>query len=211
MMTEREKQLEEALAQFIKPIKNLPFEVIVKSIYDSEVKKFDLDLNGDIFQRIVRAMRETCRLVQKTPIKRPRPNEVGNDMEPYVIQTLQAEGLRAEKPETKSGKGKSTGYPDVKIICSPSPIFLEVKTYALKNSRTTQRSFYFSPSKDHKVIHDGYHLLVGFEIHREVNSFTPQAFKLVDLYGLNCDMKAEFNSDNSRLYQEERILFSENM
>ena len=28
----------------------------------------------------------------------------------------------------------------------------------------------------------------------------------IDLYGLDCDMKAEFNSDNKRLYQESRLL-----
>ena len=46
----------------------------------------------------------------------------------------------------------------------------------------------------------------GDEIVQTGNNFYPKAFKIVDLYGLDCDMKAEFNSDNKRLYQKKRML-----
>jgi hypothetical protein len=210
MTTEREKQLEEALAQFLKPVKGIPFEVVIQSLCGAKVDKFDPDSGGNraTLDNIVEAMRETCRAVQATPIERPRPNEVGNDIEPFVIRALKAKGMNAAPPKAKSGKGKTTGYPDVKIETGDAPIYLEVKTYAAANHATTQRSFYLSPSEDHKVGEDGYHLLVGFEVERNGNKFTPVAFQLVDLYGLNCDMKAEFNSDNRRLYEDGRILFS---
>ena len=52
-------------------------------------------------------------------------------------------------------------------------------------------------------------MLVGFEIERRGNLFTPVAFEMVDLYGLDCDMKAEFNSDNRRLYEPDRLLARE--
>ena len=42
-----------------------------------------------------------------------------------------------------------------------------MKTYALKNHATTQRSFYLSPSEDPKVTEKGFHLLIGFEIENE--------------------------------------------
>ena len=179
--------------------------------YSARVECFDLGTHDNLRSRdkIVAAMRAACYSVRVNPIERSRPNEVGNDMEPFVISALRAQGLDAAAPKTKSGKGKTTGYPDVKITGLPIPIFLEVKTYAAANHTTTQRSFYLSPAEDHKVTDDGYHLLVGFEIVRNGNLFTPAAFKLVDLYGLDCDMKAEFNSDNRRLYEQHRILASE--
>lgn len=211
MTSEREKHLEAALAQFLKPMKGIPFEVVIQALCDATVEKFDVidKKNSAALVKITDAMREACKVVQLNPIERPRPNEVGNDMEPFVIKALKEKGMRAAAPKAKSGRGKTTGYPDVKIETDRIPIYLEVKTYAAANRTTTQRSFYLSPSEDHKVGEDGYHLLVGFEIERNGNLFTPVAFEIVDLYGLDCDMKAEFNSDNRRLYEPGRILAHE--
>ena len=36
----------------------------------------------------------------------------------------------------------------------------------------------------------------------------PVAFTIADLYGMECDMKAEFNSDNRRMYEPHRVLAS---
>lgn len=211
MISEREQRLEEALAQFLKPMKGIPFEVVIKSLCGASVEKFDLSktANRDALVALIEAMRDACLAVQKTPIERSRPNEVGNDMEPFVIAALKTRNLQAAAPKTKAGKGKSTGYPDVRIATGGLPIFLEVKSYAADNHNTTFRSFYLSPAEDPKVSEDGYHLLVGFEIERKGNLFTPVAFEIVDLYGLDCDMKAEFNSDNKRLYEKHRTLVHE--
>jgi len=70
--------------------------------------------------------------------------------------------------------------------------------------------FIFHPSKDSKVHEDAFHLLVGFEMIQKNNEFIPKSFKIVDLYGLSCDMKSEFNSDNKRLYEKNRILIKGN-
>ena len=86
---------------------------------------------------------------------------------------------------------------------------LEVKTFAKKNYGTTQRSFYFSPTDDPKVTEDAYHLAVGFEMVRQGNKFTPVGFEISDLYGLLCDLKSEFNSDNRRMVDDSRILVKE--
>jgi hypothetical protein len=211
MSSEREQRLEAALAQFLKPMKGIPFEVVIHALCGVSVEKFDLDAgnNRTALTTIVNAMRDACLAVQASPIERPRPNEVGNDMEPFVISAIRNRGMEAATPKTKSGKGKATGYPDVKIEAGKMPIYLEVKTYAATTHTTTMRSFYLSPSEDHKVSEDGYHLVVGFEIERNGNLFTPVAFEIVDLYGLDCDMKAEFNSDNKRLYEPGRILAKE--
>ena len=211
MSSEREKKLEEALAQFIKPMKGIPFEVIIQALCSMAVERFNPQeqTNRKTLDQIVSAMRQACQTVQGNPIERPRPNEVGNDMEPFVITSLNDVGLVAAAPKTKDGKGKSTGYPDVRIETMEGAIYLEVKTYAARNHKTTQRSFYLSPSESPKVIENAFHLLVGFEIERNGNLYTPIAFEIVDLYGLDCDMKAEFNSDNRRLYEDHRILAQE--
>jgi hypothetical protein len=211
MASERERKLEEILAQFLKPVKGIPFEVVIRSLCSANVEKFDAtcDPNIRLLGQLKDALRAACQKVQENPIERPRPNEVGNDMEPFVIDALRNAGLDAAPPRTRNGKGKSTGYPDARIETDNLPVFLEVKTYAAANHATTQRSFYLSPADDPKVFEDGYHLLVGFEIVRSGNLFKPVAFEIVDLYGLECDMKSEFNSDNKRLYEDARLLAKE--
>lgn len=83
MSIEREKKLEDALAQFIKPIKGIPFEVIIKSLFEVEVRKFNINEGGNqkTLTAIAQAMRDACKTVQARPIERYRPNEVGNDMD----------------------------------------------------------------------------------------------------------------------------------
>lgn len=211
MSLEREKKLEDALAQFIKPVKGIPFEVVIKAICEVEVFRFDKENMASVavLKTIVQAMRAACRTVQANPIERPRPNEVGNDMEPFVIEALCTAGLEASTPKTVAGKGKAMGYPDAKIETEDGTIFIEIKTYAAANHGTSQRSFYLSPSEDGKVTCNAHHILIGFEIERIGNLFKPVAFDVVDLYGLDCDVKSEFNSDNKRLYEKKRLLARE--
>ncbi|UWQ05140.1 hypothetical protein [Aliiroseovarius crassostreae] len=224
-MTEREKILEAALEQFIRPVKGIPFEVVVRALCGVSVLRFDRQDSDccEVLEKIQQAMRWAGLEANKRPIQRPRPNEVGNDMEPFVVEGLRQVGLEAAPPKTKSGKGKSTGYPDVLIITDGIPVYLEVKTYAAENHDTTQRSFYMSPAEDSKVSVDAYHLVVGFEIldrgvnglrdarNRELRNYCPTAFTLVDLYGMSCDMKSEFNSDNRRMYEDHRVLLRESI
>ncbi len=211
MGRERERRLEEVLVQISKLSKGIPFGEVIKVLYGTSVEKFDAGTikNKEILAILVEAMRAVCKSVQAKPIERPRPNEVGNDMEPIVIKALVDRQLRAAAPRTKSGKGKSAGYPDVRIETDGIPIFLEVKTYAAGKPASSFRTFYLSPAKNAKVTEDGYHLLVAFEIEREGNFYTPIGFNLVDLFGLDCDLKAEFNSNNKRLYGTDRILAQE--
>ncbi|MBO7410626.1 MAG: hypothetical protein J6T92_01755, partial [Ottowia sp.] len=79
--------------------------------------------------------------------------------------------------------------------------------FSQKTHETTQRSFYVSPSEDPKVTCDAHHIVVGFEIQRQGNTFTTNGhFKIVDLFYLIGDIKIEFNSDNRRLYTKGLLL-----
>ena len=211
MTGNRNGSLAVTLPSLRQPLKGIPFEVIVQHLYGTSVERFDIEIpaNMHILRHLAQAMQRVCRKVQRDPIVRPRPNEVGNDMEPFVIEALRQERLLASRPRAISGRGKSTGYPDIMIRTSGLSIYLEVKTFARKNYSTTQRSFYFSPTDDPKVTEDAHHLAVGFEIERTGNEFTPVGFDILDLYGLPCDLKSEFNSDNRRLYDKKRILFEQ--
>ncbi len=211
MKNKPERELEETLAQRVRPMKNLPFEEVVLGLYGVTVEKFDVgsENNQKILDHITRAMRDTCKMIQLNPIERSRPNEVDNDIEELVTDALCKEGLEAFRPKTKDGKGKSTGYPDIEISAADMPIYLEVKTFAADNYNTTQRSFYFSPAEEPKVTDNAHHLLVGFEMAQKGDLYTPEAFEIVDLHGLDCDIKFEFNSHNKKLYEDERTLAKE--
>lgn len=215
MPTEREERLEEILSNFLRPLRDIPFEVLIRGLFDRRVEPFDKTPagNAELLDVLRSAMHEVCLHVQADPIERNRPNEVGNDMEDPVIEQLRRAGLDAIRPKTRKGKGQSMGYPDIEIVTDmvEPAIYLEIKTFNKKNRNTTQRAFYLSPPSspaNAKITRDAHHLLAGFEIVRNGNRYHPVAFEVIDLYGLSCDVKNEIQSDNRRLYQPEQILCS---
>jgi len=212
-------KLENSLAQILKPLKGVPFSVVVRSLSNNNIIQVDQKSPDDI--RMVDALEKAVHIcaseLKKTPIQRSRPNEVGNDVEPYVMRALAAVGFKTERPKTKSGKYKATGYPDILFYDSIGrPCYLECKIFSDDTKDTTMRSFYLSPSDDFKVSIDARHLLLSFEMTRHpiensnLSKFVPVGFKLVDLFELDCDMKHEFNADNRRLYDKKLILRSGN-
>lgn len=146
--------------------------------------------------------------INKTGILRPRPNEVGNDIEPFVKKALNSLNLNANVPTVSSGSKKATGYPDILFCFNNKPYYLECKTYNAENIATTQRSFYFSPSDKFKVIYDASHFLMSFEIYVAGESgrnhiYKCNHYKILTLESLSLDVKYEFNSDNKRMYSGE--------
>ncbi|MBI5286749.1 MAG: hypothetical protein HY878_04060, partial [Deltaproteobacteria bacterium] len=88
------------------------------------------------------------------------------------------------------------------------PYYLECKTYNAENIATTQRSFYFSPSDEFKVIYDAPHFLMSFEIYVAGEAgrnhiYKCNHYKILSLESLSLDVKYEFNSDNKRMYSGE--------
>jgi hypothetical protein len=114
---ERLKVLEQALAQMLKPVKGIPFSVIVKSLAERQVIQIDKADAADV--ELLRRLEQTIQICaaefKSIPIRRPRPNEVGNNVEAYVMRALPHAGLKAERPTSKAGLGKSTGYPDILV------------------------------------------------------------------------------------------------
>jgi len=143
-----------------------------------------------------------------------RENEVGNHIEPFMIEALNKIGLKADRPETREGKKKAVGYPDIFVIDRKGrPNYIECKTYNERNYQTTQRSFYFSPAErpsDFKVIYDARHIIVSFKIERAERAgkmaFIPIYWKIFSTDNLIGQIKHEFNSTNKQMYTDKALL-----
>jgi hypothetical protein len=125
---ERLEVVEQALAQMLKPVRNIPFFVIVKALAEHQVIQVNKADSADteLVQRLEQSIRFCAVDLKASPIKRPRPNEVGNDVEAYVMRALPRAGLTAERPKSKSRLGKATGYPDILVWDTHSrPTYLE--------------------------------------------------------------------------------------
>lgn len=204
------KNLEELVKQIIKPLKKVPFNLIIESIYNKKVLPFDRSIsqNKTLLENLTKAAEDAGKAVNKAGvISSKRVNEVGNYIESFVEKSLKKVGYKTLSQVTKSGKNKSAGYPDLQFKDELGrSCYLECKTFNLKNIATTQRSFYLSPSSDPKVNFDGFHFVLSFEIEPHAKKFYCASYKLLSIENLSCDLKHEFNSDNKRLYAKELIL-----
>lgn len=214
----RIRELEDAMARMLAPLRGVPFSAIIKSLTGHNVYPIEPQNEADtlLVKTIAQAAHQVHHDLNKNPIIRPRPNEVGNDMETYVMQALSNAGLTCERPRNSKGNLQSSAYPDILVWDKlGNPIYIECKIYAAKSKNTTLRAFYLSPSKEPKVIQDAKHLLLAFEtsskpITNSANeAYFADAFTLVDLYGLSCNVKYEFNASNREIYKPELILAEE--
>jgi hypothetical protein len=210
-------ELENVLARFLQPVRDIPFPVVIKSIANCSVKPVDHANpdHRDLIAKLVETSGLVASYLQRNPIRRNRPNEVGNDIEPIVMACAEQVGLTVERPRAADGRGQQVGYPDILLRTDGGEIaYLECKIFGADNADTTMRSFYLSPSERPKVCYDALHTLLAFGMKRDAipgsrdSYFTALSFKLVDLFGLKCDVKYEFNSDNRRLYADGLLLAS---
>ena len=214
MSDEYAEKLENVIKQMLKPIKNIPFKLVIEGISGFKVLPFDNNSDRDkkVLETLMKAAIIAGSEVNKLGIHRPRPNEVGNDVEPYVISAINGLGYKADKPSIASGKKKSTGYPDIIFTDENSRInYLECKTYNIKNISTTQRSFYVSPSEDFKVTHDAIHFALSYEMcvsgtEGDNKIYRCASWKILTLEDLFVDLKYEFQSNNKRLYAKGLVL-----
>ena len=210
------KELEKTISQFLKPLKNIPFKIAIRAMSGCNAIPFDKDNPQD--QQLLKDLIEATRIAIKNAYQKGiftrRENEVGNHIEPFMIEALNQIGLKADRPETKEGKKKAVGYPDIFAKDrNERPNYIECKTYNERNYQTTQRSFYFSPAErptDFKVIYDARHLIVSFKIERAKRegkrAFIPVCWKIFSTDSLIGQIKHEFNSTNKQMYTAEALL-----
>ena len=194
--------------------KNIPFDVVIEAFSDYKLIPFNRTDPKDtwLLKKLRQAIQNCIQQINTNGgIVSKRVNEVGNKMEEPVINAINAlsNDIKAERPKTASGQGKSTGYPDILIYDKwGRPTYLEVKTYNTeKKLDTTLRSFYLSPSDNFKITCAARHLLVAFSITKLDSSlYLPEDYKLAVLDKLKCNIKFEINSNNKRLYAITAIL-----
>jgi len=201
------KKLEDVIKQMLKPLKDIPFNLVIEAMTGKKVVSFDRSNpeHQQVLNLLKKAALKAGGEINKTGILRSRPNEVGNDMENYVRNALNSVGLKADVPVGPSGHKKATGYPDILFWYNGNPYYLECKTYNIENIGTTQRSFYFSPSDEFKVIYEAPHFILSFEIYvagekGNKHIYKCKHYKILSIESLLLDVKYEFNSDNKRMY-----------
>lgn len=201
------KRLEAVIKQMLTPLKDIPFNLVVESLTGKKVIPFDFSNIED--KEILAVLKDVAisggKKINENGIESRRANEVGNYIEAYVKGAMQEYDLSPDTPAGKTGKKKSTGYPDIIFFFNEKPHYLECKTFNLENVATTQRSFYFSPSKDFKVIYDTHHFIISYEMYVDSqkgnkNVYKCRHYKILSLDSLSLDVKYEFNSDNRRMY-----------
>lgn len=200
-------RLENIIKQMLNPLKDVPFNLIIEAMTGKKVISFNFkDQNHKkVLELLKKAAKNAGQEINKTGIVRPRPNEVGNDIENYVRKALNDVGLKADIPICSTGGKKATGYPDILFWHNNTPYYLECKSYNIKNINSTQRSFYFSPSDKFKVIYDAVHFILSFQVDvvgKEENKYVYNCkhYKILSIESLSLDVKYEFNSDNKRMY-----------
>ncbi|GAI02866.1 unnamed protein product, partial [marine sediment metagenome] len=121
-------------------------------------------------------------------------------------------GLQADTPITQRQRRQAMGYPDIEVIDSYGRItYLECKTYNLANIGTTQRAFYFSPSREScKVTADARHLVISFQIEmaqrRGQQAYVPVHWRIYSTDSMVVQVKHEFNASNRQIYKQEALL-----
>lgn len=208
------EELKGVIYQMLKPLKGLSLEIVIEGLCNHKVIPYDKKNVKDniVLNNLIKVAENVLIQVNYNGIKRSRPNEVGNDIEPFVKKALIEIGYYANTPQTKSGNKKNTGYPDIEFIDDfKQSHYLECKTYNIENIETTQRSFYLSPSIDFKVTKDAHHFGVSFEVYSDtdignLHVYKIKSWKILDLSMLELDVKYEFNSDNKRLYNNNLII-----
>ena len=200
-------RLENVVKQMLTPLKNIPFNLVIESLAGKKVIPFDFDNpeDKDLLEVLKKVAVTGGREINRNGIESKRPNEVGNYIEKFVKNAMKQHTLKPDVPTGFKGKRRTTGYPDIIFFFNNNPYYLECKTYNLENISTTQRSFYFSPSDDFKVIYDTHHFVLSYEmfLYEQRNNkgiYKCRHYKLLSLDSLSLDVKYEFNSDNKRMY-----------
>ena len=208
------KQLEETIAKFMAPLQGIPFPIAIKAISGYKVIPFSKEDKQDLnlLDKLCQAADMAGKQASQDGIFRKRPNEVGNDIEPYVKEALKAVGLQADIPMTQKQRRQAMGYPDIEVIDSNGRVtYLECKTYNLANIGTTQRAFYFSPSKEScKVTADARHLVMSFQIgmaqRKGQQAYVPVHWRIYSTDSMVVQVKHEFNANNRQMYRQEALL-----
>lgn len=196
----------------------VPFRNVIEAVTGKRILRIDRQQLPDrkIVEAVVGAIQKT--LVELNQPGSPtndekRINEVSRHFEDAMQKHLNLlPEFSCETPKTAEGKQLASGYPDLRIVHTPSGriAYLDPKLVAADSLKSSLRTFYYTPrTTTSKVLDDAHHLLVGIEHDGATGAWKFTGWKLVDLYDFKVRLKAEFQASNRDLYQEELILEAE--
>ena len=96
----------------IRPMKNIPFNLIVKSMFGYEVEFFDFN-NKQHVKTLGMLKKVGFNIINKTYDFSGRANEFGNYIEIIVKNEMNKLNLNADIPTNSQGKKVASGYPDI--------------------------------------------------------------------------------------------------
>jgi len=140
-----------------------------------------------------------------------RVNEISRHVEDFLLARLNvAEGYECSIPPNASGKAQRSGYPDLRLVHTASErvFYIDPKVYKQGSETSSFRTFYFEPKRaTNKILDDASHLIVGIAHSGKVEGrWQLEAWKIVDLIDFRVRLKAEFQSSNRELYQDDAVL-----
>jgi len=195
-----QEALRERIRDMRDGVKDVPLPVIIEALAGHRV----LPWQGQSREQLVALAARIRQRIGETGIEAARMNEAGNMVEAVVLDVLHESGVKVARPKTASGRTRVVGYPDLEATVGGTEFYIEVKTFSAATIDSTQRSFYLSPSTDFKITRDAVHLLVAIELATGAGGrYHAQNVRWLDLSGLRCDLKYEFNASNRDLYRRE--------
>ena len=106
------KNLESIIKQMMKPLKNVPLQLVIEAMSGKKIIPFDSSdpMDSELKQDLIKVAVSAGTEINDVGIESQRANEVGNYIEPFLQKALNAKGLKADTPLTTSGKRKSTDW-----------------------------------------------------------------------------------------------------
>jgi hypothetical protein len=103
--------LENVIQQMMKPLRDIPLSLVIEVLSGHSVILFNSNDSQDrqLLATLVIVARQAGHAINKQGIVSKRANEVGNYVEPFVLNALNEQGFEAQVPQTRSGKKKANG------------------------------------------------------------------------------------------------------
>jgi hypothetical protein len=183
-------------------LRDVPLPLIIEEFSGHAVRPWQ----GECRDQLAAVGDDVLAAINREGLASARVNEAGNAVEVVVLAALGARGLRAGRPAGPSGHARVVGYPDLEAIAADgaTAFYIEVKTYSATTKDSAQRTFYLSPGTDFKVMRDAIHLLIAVQLEPVSDGrYRATSLRWLDLSGLRCDLKHEFNANNRDLYRQE--------
>jgi hypothetical protein len=194
-----------------KGVEELYFRDVIKAATDHSILKFD-DSSLFTLKQIDNYIKNNFNFLSNTIEKNydGRINEVGNYIETLLKSQINTiEKIKCSTATLADGSAQSSGYPDYLIQSSGITIYADVKAFQAKTLESSLRSFYYQPTNQIKIHKDAPHCLIGFEVKsisgQNKSPFKLAGYKIIDLYELKVNFKAEFNANNIQVYSLKTI------